>query len=190
MSAFPSSHEVEIKFRIADTDSLITALKTAGFHLVTDRTHEMNVLYDLPENALRSRGALLRVRRYGDKWTLTFKDKGSANARHKTRPEIETRVENGTALGQILESLGFQPKFSYEKFRSEWTDDHGHVVVDETPIGNFGEIEGDPEWIDRIAASLGIAEEQYITASYTELFRDWKLKTHSPAENMVFAKTT
>jgi adenylate cyclase, class 2 len=190
MAASSSNREVEIKFRIADIDSLITVLKTAGFHLVTERTHEMNVLYDLPDNALRARGALLRVRQYGEKWTLTYKDKGSANARHKTRPEIETRLENGTAMGQILESLGFQPKFSYEKFRSEWTDGHGHVVVDETPIGNFGEIEGDPEWIDRIAARLGIAEEQYITASYTELFRDWKLKTSSPAQHMLFTQTT
>ena len=28
------------------------------------------------------------------------------------------------------------------KIRYEWSDGKGHVVVDETPIGNFGEIEG------------------------------------------------
>lgn len=186
--ATSSSNEVEIKFEIADVNGLTAALKEAGFQLVTARTHEMNVLYDLSGNVLRARGQLLRLREYGDRWTLTFKDKGSTGSRHKSRPEIESRVENGQAMGQILESLGFAPKFSYEKYRSEWTDQHGHVVVDETPVGNFGEIEGDPEWIDGIAVRLGITEQQYITASYTELFRDWKLRTRSPAQNMLFAE--
>ena len=185
-----SSNEVEIKFQIADINGLTAALQKAGFQLVTGRTHEMNVLYDLPGDVLRGRGQLLRLREYGDRWTLTFKDKGSTQSRHKSRPEIETRLENGPAMGQILESLGFTPSFSYEKYRSEWTDQHGHVVIDETPVGNFGEIEGEPEWIDRVAARLGITEQQYITASYTELFRDWKIKTRSQARNMLFAETT
>ena len=186
--AASSSNEVEIKFKIADINGLTAALKEAGFQLVTARTHEMNVLYDLPGDVLRGRGQLLRLRQYGDRWTLTFKDKGSTASRHKSRPEIETRLENGPAMCQILESLGFAPGFSYEKYRSEWTDQHGHVVIDETPVGNFGEIEGEPEWIDRVAARLGITEQQYITASYTELFRDWKLRTRSQARNMLFAE--
>ena len=51
----------------------------------------------------------------------------------------------------ILRALGFAPTFRYEKFRAEWSDGKGHVVVDETPIGNFGEIEGPSRWIDRTA---------------------------------------
>jgi len=42
----------------------------------------------------------------------------------------------------------------------------GHCVVDETPIGNYAELEGSAEWIDRAAARLGIARAQYITLSY------------------------
>lgn len=182
------NHEVEIKFRIADIGALTAKLKSAGFHLVTPRTHEMNTIYDMPGDQLRARGALLRLREYGDKWTLTFKDKGVTESRHKSRPEMETQVQNGQAMAQILEALGFRARFSYEKFRSEWIDKHGHVVVDETPVGNFGEIEGAPEWIDRIAATLGIPEEQYIKASYSELFREWKRQTRSDAEHMLFPK--
>jgi adenylate cyclase class 2 len=183
-----AGHEVEIKFRIASIEASHSKLKSAGFRLITPRTHEMNTAYDLSGRDLRARGCLLRVRQYGDKWTLTFKDKGLSNAKHKSRPEVETQVENGPALGQILEALGFQPVFSYEKFRSEWSDGQGHVVVDETPIGNFGEIEGEPEWIDRVAGQLGLTEHEYIKASYSELFQEWKRKTGSTAGNMLFSK--
>jgi len=181
-----SGHEVEIKFRIADLDALNSALQSAGFRLVTPRTHEMNTLYDLPGRTLRARGALLRLRQYGEKWTLTYKDKGTNGGKHKSRPEIESQVQNGPAMDQIVRALGFEPVFSYEKFRTEWTDEQGHVVVDETPIGHFGEIEGAPEWIDRIARTLGVSEEHYIKSSYTELFQQWKQNTGSQAEHMLF----
>jgi adenylate cyclase class 2 len=183
-----SNHEVEIKFRIADFEALTASLQSARFQLLTPRTHEMNTLYDLPGGELRARGALLRLRQYGDKWTITYKDKAATQGKHKSRPEIETPVENGPAMDQILKGLGFRPSFSYEKFRAEWTDQRGHVVLDETPVGNFGEIEGSPEWIDLTASQLGLAESQYIKLSYTELFREWKRATGSSAENMLFAK--
>lgn len=182
------SNEVEIKFKVSDLAHLTQNLKSAGFQMVTPRTHEMNTLYDQPGQTLRSRGALLRLRQYGERWTLTYKDKSAGQGKHKSRPEIETQVHNGPATAQILEALGYQPTFSYEKFRTEWTDHQGHVVIDETPVGNFGEIEGTPDWIDRIASQLGISEGQYITASYTELFREWKQQTGSDATHMLFAK--
>ena len=145
----------------------------------------MNTLYDLPGAVLRQRGELLRLRKYGDGWTLTHKAPGLAG-RHKTRVETETGVENGERMHGILSALGFAPSFQYEKFRSEWSDGTGHVVLDETPIGNFGEIEGPPRWIDRTARALGIAPSQYITDSYAQLFADWKTRTGSRAAEMTF----
>ena len=96
-----SDREVEIKFRIDDIDSLTAGLQAAGFRLVTPRTHEMNTLYDQPGGKLRRRGALLRLREYGPRWTLTYKDRsGKQSGRHKSRREIETQVENGDAMAQ------------------------------------------------------------------------------------------
>jgi adenylate cyclase class 2 len=182
-----SSREVEIKFRIDDIQDLEAKLQLGGFRLVTPRTHELNTLYDLPGGILRARGALLRLRKYGAKWTLTYKDKsGQQSGPHKSRREIETVVENGSATVQMLEALGYSPTFQYEKFRSEWSDLAGHVVIDETPIGNFGEIEGTADWIDATAQQLGISVQNYITASYAELFMDWKRQTKSNAADMTF----
>jgi len=181
-----SPKEVEIKFRVDNTRELVRKLKAAGFHLLTRRTHEMNTLYDLPDRRLRRRGELLRLRKYGDQWLLTYKGKGKAS-RHKVRTEVETTIGDGYKMDAILRALGYVPSFRYEKYRAEWKDDKGHVVLDHTPIGDFGEIEGPPRWIDRTAKRLGIAPSQYITQSYAEVFFAWKRQTKSPAKEMTFA---
>jgi adenylate cyclase, class 2 len=178
-------NEIEIKFRIQSLSALSRALRRAGFTLITPSTHEMNSLYDLPGQTLRLRGEILRVRKYGDIWTLTHKAKGK-EGRHKKRVELETTVENGQQLDAILRALGFEPTFRYEKYRAEWSDGNGHVVLDKTPIGNFGEIEGKPRWIDRTARTLGIDRADYITQTYAPMFFEWKRHTGSKATEMTF----
>jgi adenylate cyclase class 2 len=180
-----SSKEIEIKFRIDDVRDLNRRLRKSGFRLITPRTHEINTLYDLPDKSLRRRGELLRLRKYGSEWILTHKAKGKAG-RHKTRVETETKIADGAKMDAILRALGFAPTFRYEKFRAQWSDGKGHVVVDQTPIGDFGEIEGQSRWIDRTAKLLQISPSDYITATYTELFFQWKKLTGSPANEMTF----
>ncbi|HKS71816.1 MAG TPA: class IV adenylate cyclase [Terriglobales bacterium] len=182
----PSPKEIEIKFRVEDVRALTRQLRASGFRLLTLRTHELNTLYDLPGLALRKRGELLRLRKYGTEWVLTHKSKGSPG-RHKTRVELETEVSDGPRMHAILLALGYRPTFRYEKFREEWSDGKGHVVVDETPIGNFGEIEGPARWIDRTAKELGIAPQQYITDTYAGLFFAWKRRTRNRAREMTFS---
>jgi adenylate cyclase, class 2 len=177
--------EIEIKFRIENLPALTRALKQAGFKQLTPSTHEVNALYDLTGQKLRKRGELLRLRKYGEVWLLTHKAKGKTG-RHKVRVELETRVENGPQMDAILRALGFAPTFRYEKYRAEWSDSMGHVVLDETPIGNFGEIEGPSRWIDRTARALGIGRGDYITQTYAPMFFAWKQRTRSTATEMTF----
>jgi adenylate cyclase class 2 len=181
----PAKQEVEVKFRVGSIRALTSRLQAGGFKLLTKRTFERNTLYDLPSDTLRLQGALLRVRKYGPVWTVTYKDKGKLG-RHKSRREIETQIRDGKALATIFQALGLGPCFSYEKFRTEWSDGAGHAVIDETPIGDFGEIEGPPRWIDATAKRLGIGPDQYITASYSELFQEWRRQTGSRATDMLF----
>jgi adenylate cyclase class 2 len=177
--------EIEIKFRIENPRALTRALRHAGFRQVTRSTHEMNSLYDLPGQKLRKRGELLRLRKYGQQWVLTHKAKGKSG-RHKVRTELETRVENGEQMDAILRALGFSPTFRYEKYRAEWSDGTAHAVIDQTPIGNFGELEGPGRWIDRTARALDIASRDYITQTYADLFFTWKRKSRNPATEMTF----
>ncbi len=177
--------EVEIKFQVADLKQLASQLKKQGFRCVTPSTHEVNTLYDLPGQKLRRKGELLRLRKYGDEWKLTHKGKGKPG-KHKSRAEWETGVSKGEQMDGILKALGYVPNFVYEKFRSEWSDGEGHVVLDHTPIGNIAEIEGKSRWIDRTAKALGVAKQDYITKSYSELFFEWKRRTKQKAMNMTF----
>ncbi len=183
---FMASHkEIEIKFRVADEHALTRQLRKAGFRIVTRRTHEMNTLYDLPGEVLLKRKELLRLRKYGAVWTLTHKA-GKKTGRHSSREELETCVEEGKQMDLILRALGYAPSFRYEKFRAEWTDGKGQVVIDETPIGNFCEIEGAPRWIDATAKKLGANPSDYITRNYAGLFEDWKARTKSRSKEMTF----
>lgn len=182
------AQEIEIKFRVVNLRALIRKLPAEGFRLVTRRTHEMNTLYDLPGAVLRKRKELLRIRKYGSTWTLTHKS-GARRAKHSSRIELETKVADGKKLDGILRALGYAPSFRYEKFRAEWTDGKGHVVVDETPIGNFCEIEGPPRWIDMTAKKLGVDRRDYITKNYATLFAEWKRRTKNMAQEMTFEAT-
>ncbi len=182
--------EIEIKARLADRAAFVTKLPLFGFHLKTAETMERNILFDTAEQKLRQRKELLRIRHYGNHWKLTHKSPAESDtaSTHKSRLETETEIQDGNALAAIFERLGYRPVFTYEKVRAEWSDGKGDIVIDITPIGDFTEFEGEHDWIDKTAASLGIPSSQYLTASYGQLFLDWKRTTSHPALNMTFAE--
>jgi adenylate cyclase class 2 len=181
--------EIELKFSVADVRALRSSADALGFTLVTERTFESNVLYDSPDRQLRSRRQILRLRHYGARCTVTHKRQAGSDAsdlRYKTRIETESVVEDCDALAEIFIQLGYGPVFRYEKFRTEWEMEEGHLVLDETPIGVWAELEGQPAWIDRMLEQLGVAPELRSTESYGKLFLRWKEETGSLAENLTF----
>jgi adenylate cyclase class 2 len=186
------SAEIELKFPVSSLGDLEQRLLELGFRLDTPRTFESNVLYDTPDRSLRLRGELLRVRHYGLRATVTHKrhpEDEETGGRYKVRIETETEVADGEAIAEIFTRLGFEPAFRYEKFRSEYSHPRasaGHVVVDETPIGVYAELEGPPGWIDQTLVALGVDAADCLTESYGRLFNAWKKRTGSPAENLTF----
>jgi adenylate cyclase class 2 len=165
--------EVEIKLRVTDADDGRLRLRKAGFRLAKHRVFEKNVVFDTPGSTLRRRGLLLRLRSSGRRSLVTFKG-ASTPGKHKTRKEIEFELKDGEAFAVVLEALGFQPSFLYEKYRREYVEKGaatGRAMLDETPVGTFLELEGPPGWIDRTARRLGFRESDYITATYAELHR-------------------
>jgi len=181
--------ETEIKFRVENVGELVMRLREAGFRQQTPRAFESNVLYDTPDRKMRARTEILRIRNYAGKWTVTHKrlpDVGPGEDAHKHRVETETEVGDGDALAQVFLSIGLVAAFCYEKWRSEWTDDEGHCVIDETPIGDFAELEGRPGWIDQAAARLGVDRSAYLTLSYGRLFEQWRTEHHSDANDLTF----
>jgi adenylate cyclase class 2 len=182
--------ETEIKFRVNDLPGLAQRLEAGGFRLQTPRSFESNVLYDTPDRQMRGRTEILRIRNYAGRWTITHKrlpDSGPGEDTHKHRIETETEVADGNVLAEVFLCLGLVASFRYEKWRTEWTDGEGHCVVDETPIGNYAELEGSAAWIDRTASRIGVAASQYITLSYGRLFDLWRAQNHADAADLTFA---
>jgi adenylate cyclase class 2 len=182
--------EIEVKFRVADPAALDAKLREIGFRCITPRTFERNVLYDTRDRRLRAQQSILRIRKYGERWVLTHKcltPDNDPDARHKHRVETETEVADGEALGTVFCQLGYEPAFTYEKWRTEYADMSGHCVLDETPIGIFAELEGPEDWIDSTSARLGLNASQLITLSYGRLFEEWREHTRSAASDLTFA---
>jgi len=89
----------------------------------------------------------------------------------------------------LLARIGFQPVFRYQKYRTELSQPGkpGLATIDETPVGVFIELEGEPAWIDGAARVLGFSAGDYVTASYGRLYRDWCERHGVEPTHMVFA---
>ncbi len=180
--------ETEIKLRLRDgVERTKTCLRQLGFAATGPRQLETDQTFDLPNGELRRGDRLLRLRSAGEKWRLTYKGPANRDG-HKTREEIETDVADGPALAAILGALGYQPGFAYQKYRTTFAAplEAGIVTLDETPIGDFLELEGPESWIDQTALLLGFGPADYITCSYGALYEE-HCRTHGlvPA-NMQF----
>jgi len=180
--------EIEIKLRVEDLGAVRWRLGRLGFRRVTARLLERNLVLDTVERRLRGSGQLLRLRSVGSRWWLTYKGPTELGARHKIREEREIETGDGTTLGEILGQLGYGPVFEYQKYRTEYrrAGSRGKVLVDETPIGNYVELEGAAGWIDRTAREMGYGPPDYILESYGNLYLAWCRERGVAPAHMVF----
>jgi adenylate cyclase class 2 len=185
--------EIELKFCVPDPREFHARALDTGFALRTPRTLERNALFDTPDRRLLNERRVLRMREYGGVWVLTHKRPPAGNddsSFYKERIETETEVQDGDAMGAVFIEMGYSPVFRYEKFRTEFHDGEGALVLDETPIGDFAELEGTPDWIDRSLERLRIERDWCFTDSYGRMFLDWKARAGSSVENMTFDEIT
>jgi adenylate cyclase, class 2 len=182
-----SGLETEVKIRLTDTAAAREQIESLGFQISAARVFESNTIYDTPEETLRQANMLLRLRQAGKRCVITWKGPSVAGP-HKSRPEIETSVGSIESLDQILRRLGYAPMFRYEKYRTEFAAPQaaGTIVLDETPIGGFLELEGPGDWIDETARRLGFSKDDYVLDSYGKLFLSFKEKSGFPHSHMVF----
>ena len=181
--------EIEIKLRLnGNLNETRRVLRDLGFRVHKSRLHEYNVLLDTSTRVLRSHGKLIRVRRVGTHSVLTYKGP-SEQGRYKKRHEIEVTMPDAFGVEQILNEIGYHPIFRYEKFRTEYAKAPatGKVLLDETPIGNYLEIEGSPRWIDTTARLLGFSADDYITRSYGYLYLAYCRERRMPPGDMLFS---
>ncbi len=180
--------EIEVKLRVPTVAAARRLLIQHGFKISTPRHLERNLLLDTHPSTLRSSGVVLRVRQALGETVVTYKSKGAVEGRHKVREELEIGATSASATLAIFERLGYRPTFRYDKYRTIFSRDRerGHAMLDETPIGPFLELEGPPNWIDRMARALGFTPDDYLTASYGALWIQHCQAAGLPVSDFVF----
>ena len=178
-------YEVEMKVRAPhdQTRARLADLDAESHGTVT----QADTYYDAPHRSFAETDEAVRIRREtpaGDDATgagttvLTYKGPLVETA-SKTRVERETGVENGEAMGVILESLGFDPVATVEKRREQFSLDGVTITLDTVSgLGEFVEAETEATEDERVAAReevasllsrLGLSEDDQIRTSYLEL---------------------
>jgi len=162
--------EIEIKLPAADLAAVRARLRDGGASPKSDEHAEVDDLYDDRERRLSASGRALRLRRSAGRAILTYKGPARFQAGAKIREERQIGVDDPEEAAVILDRLGFERRFRYEKRRGEWTWEGCVIALDSTPIGTFVEIEGDPAAIRQLVARLGLDAADAIPYSYAELY--------------------
>jgi adenylate cyclase, class 2 len=179
------AQEIEVKFALRNREQLVQRLRAAGAEMLYPETFEDNIVLDR-RGELRTKGALLRVRKFGKYTLATFKGPVAFEGGVKKREEVQTGMESFDRAIQIFDSLGFKPTFRYQKFREVWRLGEVEVVLDRTPIGEYFEIEGPLEVIRSTVEMLDLNMEEAIRMSYSDLYRQQRRTRADLPENMVF----
>src|SRR5512146_2406225 len=143
------AQEIEVKFPLRNREELTRKLRDIGAQRLYPETFEDNIVLDR-RGELRTKGALLRVRKFGKYSIATYKGPMSIEGGIKSREEVQTGVESFELAIQMFDSLGFKPVFRYQKYREVWRVKDVEVVIDRTPIGEYFEIEGSVDTIREI----------------------------------------
>ncbi len=170
-----SDQELEVKFYLSRRVEMEKMLSSLG-KLSEPRVHEVNLRLDTQESALESSGRLLRLRQ-DRRARLTYKGLGSEQGGARLRQELEFTVSDFDVALRTFEALGFTVQMMYEKYRTTYQLGEVEAALDETPLGDFLELEGpDGESIRNAAASLGLDWDRRSLDSYTVLFEKARAK--------------
>jgi adenylate cyclase class 2 len=191
--------EIEIKLRVQNLAALVADLRRIGARS-HGRVFERNTLYDTAQANFRERRCLLRLRtevpapsrlsRGGAHHAvITWKApiQSAARSRYKQKLEQEVPITRASHWPQFLAALGLRATFRYEKYRTMYRFGALHIDLDETPVGVFLELEGDPRAIDRMARRLGFGPRDYSRATYWDLYVSECRRLGRVPRNMLFS---
>ena len=183
--------EIEVKIQIDSPRRAAARLRSLGAILHRKRHFEDNFVFDYRDGRIRKSGSLLRVRISGVRQgTLTFKGPRRILGGAKSRLELESELTDGPALIQVLHRIGMRCAFRYQKQRTVFLRGSLLIMVDETPIGSYLEIEGKPDRIESFAARLGCGRKDFITRTYYELFQSYRRENLIRRRDMMFGIET
>ncbi len=163
--------EIEVKVKIGDPAEAHKKLISLGAKVSRERALEENAFYDFPAGLLGAKRQGLRLRTVGRTSWLTFKGAPQKSRSFKVRVEYETGVRDVKQAREILRGLGLKVTFAYRKHRTWFRRGRLKVSLDETPVGNYLELEGERHEITRFARALGFRRADFITLDYVQMIK-------------------
>jgi len=140
--------EIELKYRVADHESVSEALARLGFMPAGVVMEEDQYLNGADRDFAKT-GEAFRLRREGTNYLFTYKGPklpGIAKIRREIEVQVTQSQESATLLLELLEALGFCPVAKVVKerafFKGEWQGEEVTVCLDSIDsLGWFVELE-------------------------------------------------
>lgn len=174
--------EIEAKFYLPQLDELRARIDFLGGHLATGRILERNLRFDTSDRDLSNEHSLLRLRQDRSA-VLTYKHAVS----NEERTEIEVIVDDFDTTKILLEMLGFEVFFIYEKYRETYTLEPCSIMLDELPFGFFVEIEGNSlDDVKQMSSELDLSWKKRVKKNYLSLFHTLQQSLQLPFRNATF----
>ncbi len=177
--------ETEIKFRLRNKKHAEELAGRLERTITSEMVLEKNRLFDTAEGTLKKKRWVLRLRsvlEINEKESLLGGGRFYLTLKTPTEKDV-TRNEYETILGKsyrdfhtfvrILEHLGFQEVFLYEKLRKDFKVSGVLVSIAEVPLlGHWIEFEGEEQDIFSFASSLGFKRTEALTKSFRTLWEE------------------
>ncbi len=181
--------EIEIKIEITDIEGFKNKILSLSPR-VEPETFERTIRFDTASGDLEKAGVFTRVRSgFKTVWTVKKKLEESENDdAYFQRQEWETEIDDIEKARNMLKALGFEKEYIMEKYRTKFLLPDIEITIDRLPFGNYAELEGSKEAIDRTAQILGISLSERITTTYWHLNDEHNRKYNLNEESIVFKK--
>lgn len=163
-----NGREIEVKIKIDSIEDIKKKLKTLGGK-EKERVFEDAEYFDFDDGRIKKNDQVIRLRN----GVLAYK--GPARSSNMMdREEIEVKVDE-KKMKEIFLKIGLKPKKVIQKYRTRFLFDNrkGEVTVDETPIGNYIEIEGTEKFILDMTKKLGYTSKDHIVKTYGYLAKEF-----------------
>jgi len=174
--------ETEVKIKINAVEPIKQKLLEMKAELYKKRALQTDIYLD--NGRLRKKDQTLKIR---DNAIFTYKGPSQKKNNIRSNEEIEIMIDNAAHLQLLLERLGYKQYWKKERYRESYLVNMTQICIDETPMGNFIEIEGKKENIVDIAKQLGFSQKNFIADGYGKLWREFA-KQNKRKGDMVFQK--
>jgi len=139
-----NSIEIELKFPLLNKETVIEKLNSLG---VMEKQESQKDTYYLPPNKnfldANPISEWLRLRESSSKFTITYKKWHNTQGKNAVScDEFETKIDDLSALKNILANLDFKAIIVVDKLRRSWQHNQTEISIDEVKdLGDFIELE-------------------------------------------------